>query len=509
MSLVNDLLVELDRNRNGAKRSDAEPLAGLAPSKPRPRQATSPSRHLPAAVTLIAAGCAGFAFARLDAGVPSQETTAASSVEIARAGTSEVLPEVSAPRPSPRLGTLHSNSSLPSFASPVQDLRIDRPIALKAIRVKPSGQSTRVEITTDRSPDYRIEAGREAGDFEILLESTALHEALPVLDLFGTAIRSIQTLREKNAIRLQFTLDSDARVQSQRIENAEGAVVIIDFQPATHTAKAAPSSKTNHRAKRSTLRKLGATATGTPTTTATAESTEAERPGTFTTQKTRTTSQARGNESESGAMTIARSSRDQQRVDLEDARQRGQRAIKEARAAKKSGDLETATRLYLKARTAAPNNAQAIIEGAFTLVEDGRMNEALTLIRAARKNAPKQTGYLMAHAQIVAESDLAAAIQLLNEARLSIPTSPEVHALTAAYLQKNGQHDSAIERYESILRRFPNKPKHWMGLGISLEARGRGAEALDVYRIALQLGELPGSSRGWVSARIAALSKES
>ena len=86
--------------------------------------------------------------------------------------------------------------------------------------------------------------------------------------------------------------------------------------------------------------------------------------------------------------------------------------------------------------------------------------------------------------------------------------APDVHALAAAYEQRAGNHAAAIERYERILHRFPEEPRGWMGLGISLESVDRPREARDVYRIALQVGELPRSSRQWVMGRLSALGEK-
>ncbi len=59
--------------------------------------------------------------------------------------------------------------------------------------------------------------------------------------------------------------------------------------------------------------------------------------------------------------------------------------------------------------------------------------------------------------------------------------------------------------YGKLLRRFPEESRSWMGLGISLEAVGRRDEARDVYRISLQVGELPRETRRWIGTRLVAL----
>ncbi len=484
MSLVNDLLIELDRNREGMSRSDADPLEGLSPRKPLAFETKTSIGRVPKAIALIAAGCLGFGVARLDPPKSAAEEFASTDslslnegpMAMNAAGQTKVsaLPKVSAPRPS-------------SFEA---NLRIDRPVALRAVRVEQTDGATRVEIATDRDAEFRIEPGQSEGVFNILLEHATLREPLPILDLFGTAIRSIQTQHEDDGIRLQFTLDSDSRVQSQRLDQAGGTTLIVDFQPA-----ARPRVETIRRAVTKPP-KSATVATASYSDASSKRMNAKAKPS----QKT---------DQPQHEMQISRSASDRKRSHREKARQSADRTVESAREAKESGDLEVAARLYSTARETSPDHHDAIVEGVTVLNQLGRVDEALLLIGEARNAQPKNPVYLMVHAKLLAENDLQSAITLLDDSGLSLEAAPEVQALTAAYLQKNGQHDSAIERYEAILRRYPNRPKVWLGLGISLEARGRTVEALDVYRIAMQLGELPGRSRGWISARIDALNQES
>jgi tetratricopeptide (TPR) repeat protein len=495
MSLVNDLLIELDRNRSGAARSDSAPLDGLSPRKQPTPAPTSSASRVPVVLALIAAGCLGFGIAQFGSApeVDAAEDTSAASLAAhsapSPASTPEAaLPRVSAPRPQAIAGDIELSGLAERIAGPKAGpitpfegmLRIERPIALQDLRIEQTGTATRVEITTDRSAEYRIDPGISKGAFNIVLEDAVLREPLPTLDLYGTAIRSVQTQHEDDAVRVELTLDADSHVQSQRVDRTEGALLIFDFQP-TKKRAAAAAPRANTRRRVAETAKISGRSSN--------PSTIAEKPA--------------------SGMKISRSANDRKRVDREDARQRAELAVASARTAREAGDLAGAAHFYETARKASPGQHDAIVEGASVLQAMNQTEEALALIEQARAAQPRDPVYLMVHAQILAEDDLPGAIKLLDAAGVSVSAAPEVHALTAAYLQKNGQHDSAIARYESILRRYPKRPKSWMGLGISLEARGRTAEAVDVYRIAMQLGELPGRSRGWISARIEALSEES
>jgi len=175
----------------------------------------------------------------------------------------------------------------------------------------------------------------------------------------------------------------------------------------------------------------------------------------------------------------------------------------------REGNLEEADRRYAAARELNPDHRDATIEHASLLADTGRLSQAIESVRRARQTAKKDASLAMLHARLFERAGhIEDAILLLDRSGLTLTQAPEVFALAAAYLQKNGRHEEAIRRYETIVRRYPGESSWWMGLGISLEAQKREAEALDVYRIAIQTGDLSQPSRRWVAARVDAISEE-
>lgn len=205
-------------------------------------------------------------------------------------------------------------------------------------------------------------------------------------------------------------------------------------------------------------------------------------------------------------MRIERSRQDREREDRAAARAAIAASLDAARRARSEGRLDDADTGYAQIALLAPDDGAVLIEWSGLLVELGRPDDALALVEGARSRAPRNQTLLIGHARLLeAKGDLAGAIALLEHSGLALTEAPDVHAVVAAYHQRAGDHAAAIERYEEILRRFPDESRGWMGLGISLEAVGRRNEARDVYRIALQVGELPGATRRWVSDRLALL----
>jgi len=82
----------------------------------------------------------------------------------------------------------------------------------------------------------------------------------------------------------------------------------------------------------------------------------------------------------------------------------------------------------------------------------------------------------------------------------------ERDALEAAALQQLGRHAEAEQAYRRALRGEPDIGAWWAGLGISLDAAGRGDEALAAFREAQRRGPLDPALADYLGERVEALS---
>ncbi|MBF0455827.1 MAG: PEGA domain-containing protein [Magnetococcales bacterium] len=108
-------------------------------------------------------------------------------------------------------------------------------------------------------------------------------------------------------------------------------------------------------------------------------------------------------------------------------------------------------------------------------VETGKIREALELLREA-----------------VAGRN---ATQLSEE-------DPNLSAFLAALYQREEDHWHAIDLYENLLLRYPNKGVWHMGLAISLERVNEPSDALRAYTVAINSGDLSQKLRTFVQKRI-------
>ena len=69
-------------------------------------------------------------------------------------------------------------------------------------------------------------------------------------------------------------------------------------------------------------------------------------------------------------------------------------------------------------------------------------------------------------------------------------------------LQRQSRHREAVEQYQAALRLAPQSGVWQMGMGISLQALGRNAEAQDAFRRAKSSNTLSAELQGFVDQRL-------
>jgi len=504
MSLVNDLLIEVDRQRDEMR---GEKLSSLGRMSPRLRRKKRRVEWAP--FFLIAGAMALFTAAAMIWGtrVEGLSSNTPNFIELAAVSARRPYSIATAGTTGPQKSesssaTVRLNEMDPSIriARESAPRRVhERQTAIESITISHDVRTTRIRMTADESAAYRIDASSDPLEIEIILESAAMGAPIADLDMMGTPIRSIQAHNDNDNgnLRLELALDRKVRIQSQWMWQDLGAVLVIDLHD-SGSAEPALTNPPSHSSRTDRMDALTMPTSSGPLSRAEINNADDQ-----------TISTSLQNANSNKRLHITRSEEDRRRHDRETLRIRARESLEAARFARANGKTTDADDLYQSAIRALPGYRDAILEWASLLAETDRTGQAVSLIRDARRKAPTDIGLTMLHATLIADSgDLDTAVEILDLAGHSLTQAPDVHALAAALLQQDGEHELAIERYETVLRRYPSKSRWWMGLGISLEATDQNAEALDVYRIAMQLGELPGKTRRWVSNRVTALSDE-
>jgi MSHA biogenesis protein MshN len=125
------------------------------------------------------------------------------------------------------------------------------------------------------------------------------------------------------------------------------------------------------------------------------------------------------------------------------------------------------------------------------LVKAGQFGEAERFLQDGIRLSPEQSGFTVTLARLqVDRGDNAQAIATMQDGLRYAQGNPDYAAFLAALLQRQGRHDEAIEQFRSALRAKPAVGVWWIGLGMSLQALKRNAEAQDAYRRAGTAGNL-------------------
>ncbi len=123
---------------------------------------------------------------------------------------------------------------------------------------------------------------------------------------------------------------------------------------------------------------------------------------------------------------------------------------------------------------------------------DGRQPaEAMRILQDGLQLAPAQYGFAMTLARLQVENgELDSGVQTLARSLDYPGVSPDYIAFYAGLLQRQQKHGEAALQFQRALQRRGSVGVWLLGLGISLEALGRGPDAQEAYRRAKASGNL-------------------
>lgn len=158
----------------------------------------------------------------------------------------------------------------------------------------------------------------------------------------------------------------------------------------------------------------------------------------------------------------------------------------------KRGDTAAAHPLFQRALELDPALAKARQALLSVLVGARQWAEARQVARHGLALDPAQTAWATILARLQFEQgDAAAAIETLARHAAHAGGDADYQGLHAYLLQKQQRPAEAVERFQAALALRPNEGRWWFGLGLALEAAGRGADAREAYSKAQGAGNLP------------------
>jgi MSHA biogenesis protein MshN len=137
------------------------------------------------------------------------------------------------------------------------------------------------------------------------------------------------------------------------------------------------------------------------------------------------------------------------------------------------------------------------------LINLKKNDEAEHLLQDGLALNPAQPGFARALAGLQAtRGDIPAAIETLRASEASAQNSADYLAFLAGLLQREAQHEDAVAHYQAALKLSPQSGVWWMGLGISLQALNRNADARDAFTHAKASNALTPELQAFVEQRL-------
>lgn len=172
-------------------------------------------------------------------------------------------------------------------------------------------------------------------------------------------------------------------------------------------------------------------------------------------------------------------------------RQRAEAEYAKGSAARQQGRADEARAAFETALQIDPtyHGARQALVG--TLLDARQPADAMRVLQEGLQLAPAQQGFAMTLARLQLDNgDLDTAAQTLARSLDYPDVSPDYIAFYASLLQRQQKHAEAVTQFQRALGRRRNVGVWLLGLGVSLEALGRSAEAQEAYRLAKSSGNL-------------------
>lgn len=185
---------------------------------------------------------------------------------------------------------------------------------------------------------------------------------------------------------------------------------------------------------------------------------------------------------------------------------RGEDAYRRALASLQEGRITETIALLEQALQVEPRHDAARQTLIGLLVESGRVDDAMRQLQQALGFDARQPALAMLLARLQIERG-ASGIETLTRSLPYANGNGEYQAFLAGALQRQGRHVDAADQYQAALRGAPGNGVWWMGLGISLQATRRDADALTAFRRAHAAGNLTPELLAFVERKLQQLER--
>jgi MSHA biogenesis protein MshN len=186
---------------------------------------------------------------------------------------------------------------------------------------------------------------------------------------------------------------------------------------------------------------------------------------------------------------------------VETTAQRAENGYRRALASLEDGRVNEAIGHLQGALRADPKHEASRQTLVSLLIEAKRPDEAMRQLGAALALDARQPAMAMLMARLQMERG-SPGIDTLMRTLPYAAGNGDYHAFLAGALQHEGRHREALEHYTAALRTAPQNGVWWMGMGVSLQAEKRNAEAAEAFAKAKASGSLSAELLGFVDRKL-------
>lgn len=183
--------------------------------------------------------------------------------------------------------------------------------------------------------------------------------------------------------------------------------------------------------------------------------------------------------------------------------QQAENDYRKATGLMQQGRIAEATSLLEQALQSDPQNTGARQTLIALLISNKRQDEAARRAQEGLNLDARQAGFAMILARLqVEKGEQQTAITTLQRTLPYAQDRAEYQAFLAALLQREGRHKDAVEKYLAAVRKMPQNGLWWMGLGISLQAEHKPAEAREAFMRARESATLSADLQAFVEQKL-------
>lgn len=188
------------------------------------------------------------------------------------------------------------------------------------------------------------------------------------------------------------------------------------------------------------------------------------------------------------------------------ADQLAEKAREDAITLVEQGKMQEAIDLLSQSIISAPSYRPARETLAILLMDQNHPATAETLLNAGLAESPKYVPFVVLKSRILlARGEYDGAMALLETVSPNIKEEPEYFALLAGLQQQKGSFGVAEQIYRQLVLMQPDNGTYWMGFAVSLENGGQQNRAIEAYRQALISGNLSSTLQIYANDRLSLL----